>query len=230
MATTAPQPVTAARDRFDPAGQDQAEEAFLAAPSFRETAVLDALRATEYGRLDESGDVYLDYTGGSLYAASQLEEHLRLLREHRLRQPALGQPHLIGRDRARGAGPRRRTALLQRARERVRLHLHPQRHGRAAARRRGLSVRSAGPVPGDVRQPQLGQRHPRVRAREGRPDGVRAPRGARPARRRRTARAIPRRGRARTATTCSPTPRSPTSPASSIRSSGSRWHRSAAGT
>ena len=51
-------------------------------------------------------------------------------------------------------------------------------------------------VPGDVRQPQLGQRHPRVRPREGRADGVRAARGARPARRRRAARALPRRGRA----------------------------------
>ena len=44
------------------------------------------------------------------------------------------------------------------------------------------------PVPGDVRQPQLGQRHPRVRPGEGRADGVRAARGARPARRRRDAR------------------------------------------
>ena len=77
-------------------------------------------------------------------------------------------------------------------------------------------------VPGDVRQPQLGQRHPRVRPREGRADGLRAARGARPARRRRAARALPRRRRRRTATTSSPTRRSRTSPASSTRSSGSR--------
>jgi molybdenum cofactor sulfurtransferase len=37
------------------------------------------LRATEYGRLDELGQVYLDYTGGSLYAETQLEQHLAML-------------------------------------------------------------------------------------------------------------------------------------------------------
>src|SRR5215217_3420262 len=41
---------------------------------------LDELRATEYGRLDATGNVYLDYTGGSLYAESQVEEHVRMLR------------------------------------------------------------------------------------------------------------------------------------------------------
>lgn len=91
MSTRVPPPPTAAREPFDPARQAQAEAAFLAAnPSFRETAVLDALRASEYGRLDASGDVYLDYTGGSLYAASQLEEHLRLLRE-----TVYGNPHSV---------------------------------------------------------------------------------------------------------------------------------------
>ena len=65
------------------------EAAFLDAhPSFRETAVLDELRASEYARLDASGEVYLDYTGGSLYATSQVEEHLRLLRE-----TVFGNPH-----------------------------------------------------------------------------------------------------------------------------------------
>jgi molybdenum cofactor sulfurtransferase len=37
-------------------------------PDYVKTAALDQLRATEYGRLDELGQVYLDYTGGSLYA------------------------------------------------------------------------------------------------------------------------------------------------------------------
>ena len=89
MSTRVRPPVTAARELFDPAGQAQAEAAFLDAnPSFRETAVLDELRASDYGRLDARGDVYLDYTGGSLYAASQLEEHLRLLRD-----TVYGNPH-----------------------------------------------------------------------------------------------------------------------------------------
>ncbi len=58
----------------------RAERAFLAAqPGFAATRLVDELRASEYGRLDASGDVYLDYTGGSLYATSQIEEHHRLL-------------------------------------------------------------------------------------------------------------------------------------------------------
>jgi molybdenum cofactor sulfurtransferase len=82
---------TAPPESFDPAGQAGAEAAFLAEnPGFRETAVVDELRATEYGRLDARGDVYLDYTGGSLYAASQLEEHLSQLRD-----AVYGNPHSV---------------------------------------------------------------------------------------------------------------------------------------
>jgi molybdenum cofactor sulfurtransferase len=77
--------------RYTPADQGQAEAAFLAAtPSYAGTALLDALRATEYGRLDAAGDVYLDYTGGSLYAQSQLDEHMRLMRD-----TVLGNPHSV---------------------------------------------------------------------------------------------------------------------------------------
>ncbi len=45
-------------------------------PAFDSTRKLDELRATEYARLDLHGHVYLDYTGGGLYAASQLRDHL----------------------------------------------------------------------------------------------------------------------------------------------------------
>ncbi len=159
--------------------------------------MLDELRATEYARLDASGDVYLDYTGGSLYAAVAAR-----------RAPARCCARPSSATRTRSTRPRRPRprSWSGRARpccatstrpRRVRVHLHPERHRRAAARRRGLSVRAAGPLPGDVRQPQLGQRHPRVRPREGRRDGVRAARGARSARRRRAARALPRRRAAR---------------------------------
>lgn len=69
-----------------------AEEAladFLARfPGYKKTALLDDLRATEYRRLDERGQVYLDYTGGSLYAESQLQRHYELLRSG-----VLGNPH-----------------------------------------------------------------------------------------------------------------------------------------
>ena len=39
-------------------------------PTYDSTAKLDALRATEYARLDREQHVYLDYTGGGLYAES----------------------------------------------------------------------------------------------------------------------------------------------------------------
>lgn len=48
----------------------------------------EALRAREYHRLDESGHVYLDYTGSGLYATSQLREHDAFLEAH-----VLGNPH-----------------------------------------------------------------------------------------------------------------------------------------
>jgi molybdenum cofactor sulfurtransferase len=57
---------------------DAAFRAFLRAyPSFESTRVLDELRSTEYERLDRCGHIYLDYTGGGLYAISQLQKHHR---------------------------------------------------------------------------------------------------------------------------------------------------------
>jgi molybdenum cofactor sulfurtransferase len=70
---------------------DEAEGAFLDAnQAFRDTVVVGELRATEYGRLDERGEVYLDYTGGGLYGTSQLEQHLHLLHE-----TVYGNPHSV---------------------------------------------------------------------------------------------------------------------------------------
>ena len=90
MSTRVPPPAPG-RAPFDPAALADAEAAFRSAhPAFAETAIIDELRATEYRRLDERGDVYLDYTGGSLYAASQIEEHLRMLRD-----ATYGNPHSV---------------------------------------------------------------------------------------------------------------------------------------
>ncbi len=71
MTTTTPDPLAA----FD-------------APAYAATAALDALRSAEYARLDAEGHVYLDYTGGGLYAEAQLREHMELLRNH-----TFGNPH-----------------------------------------------------------------------------------------------------------------------------------------
>jgi molybdenum cofactor sulfurtransferase len=109
MATTVPGPGTADREPFGPDGQADAEAAFRAAtPAHDRTALLDELRATEYGRLDERGEVYLDYTGGSLYAASQLEEHLAQLRD-----TVYGNPHSVN------PTSTAATVLVERAREAV---------------------------------------------------------------------------------------------------------------
>ncbi|GMU59577.1 MAG: hypothetical protein AMXMBFR34_13400 [Myxococcaceae bacterium] len=48
-------------------------------PEYEQTRVCDELRASEYWRLDATHHVYLDYTGGGLYAESQLQAHLSLL-------------------------------------------------------------------------------------------------------------------------------------------------------
>ena len=57
-------------------------------PGYVKTALLDKLRATEYRRLDERRQVYLDYTGASLYAESQPQKHFELLRSG-----VFGNPH-----------------------------------------------------------------------------------------------------------------------------------------
>src|ERR1700686_5068044 len=61
-------------------------------PGYKKTSLLDDLRATEYRRLDERGQVYLDYTGGSLYAESQLQRHFELLRSGVLGNPPPASP------------------------------------------------------------------------------------------------------------------------------------------
>ncbi|HAJ37600.1 MAG TPA: aminotransferase [Chloroflexi bacterium] len=57
-------------------------------PDYAAHAHLDALRATDYARLDRTGHVYLDYTGGGLYAESQLRKHHELLANN-----VFGNPH-----------------------------------------------------------------------------------------------------------------------------------------
>jgi molybdenum cofactor sulfurtransferase len=57
-------------------------------PSYDKTHDLDELRRGDYGRLDSLGQVYLDYTGGGLYADSQIRAHQELLRGN-----VFGNPH-----------------------------------------------------------------------------------------------------------------------------------------
>jgi molybdenum cofactor sulfurtransferase len=74
---------------FTPDGLAAAERDFLAAfPDFDPAGTFPALRRREYDRLDDDGHVYLDYTGGGLHTAGQVDAHARLLRTH-----VLGNPH-----------------------------------------------------------------------------------------------------------------------------------------
>ena len=71
----------------------RAYEAFLAQyPEYSDTAPLDALRASEYSRLDNTASVYLDYTGAALYGESQLTGHVELLSGRVLGNPHSGSP------------------------------------------------------------------------------------------------------------------------------------------
>ncbi len=57
-------------------------------PGFQSTQSLDMLRSREFARLDDGNHIYLDYTGGGLYALSQLQAHHDLLTN-----AVLGNPH-----------------------------------------------------------------------------------------------------------------------------------------
>jgi selenocysteine lyase/cysteine desulfurase len=62
---------------------------FLSAyPGYRNTALLDQLRATQYSYLDAGGHVYLDYAGAGLPAKAQLSAHAE-----RMRGRCFGNPH-----------------------------------------------------------------------------------------------------------------------------------------
>ncbi len=54
-------------------------------PAYASTSKLGELRRTDFARLDAGGHVYLDYTGGGLYADSQLREHFELLHSGAIR-------------------------------------------------------------------------------------------------------------------------------------------------
>jgi selenocysteine lyase/cysteine desulfurase len=83
-------------------------------PDCAGTARLDELRQREYARLDAEGQTYLDFTGGGLYAESQLESHMAVLREN-----VYGNPHSVN------PASLAATELVQRARAAVRTRALP---------------------------------------------------------------------------------------------------------
>ena len=84
-------------------------EDFLARyQDYASTEPLDVLRSTEYARLDQAGQVYLDYTGASLHAESQLRDHLAMLS-----RAVMGNPHSAS------AASSETTTLVERARRAI---------------------------------------------------------------------------------------------------------------
>jgi selenocysteine lyase/cysteine desulfurase len=95
----------ARQPEFEPARRPE----FLAAyPGYPRTAVLDRLRAEEYGYLDAHGQVYLDYTGAGLPAQAQLAAHVA-----RVGGRCFGNPHSESPTSAAS------TELIERARRQV---------------------------------------------------------------------------------------------------------------
>ena len=75
-------------------------------PSYAQTSILDEIRKTDYSILDQQGHIYLDYTGGGLYATSQFKAHQELLASH-----VFGNPHSYNPTSAKS------TEMVEKARE-----------------------------------------------------------------------------------------------------------------
>lgn len=73
---------------YDPNDADAAFAGFWKTCPAYQKAEFDELRSREYARLDELDQVYLDYTGSGLYAESQIQQHMELLRKG-----VFGNPH-----------------------------------------------------------------------------------------------------------------------------------------
>lgn len=72
---------------------DKALAEFLRSyPGYEATRFIDDLRGRDYPRLDETNHVYIDYTGGGLYADSQIAEHTKLLTSDVYGNPHSGSP------------------------------------------------------------------------------------------------------------------------------------------
>ena len=106
--------ITRERAIYEPMRLSEAEADFSRRyPGFDPDGALAELRRVEYGRLDEGGQVYLDYTGGGLHAASQIQAHAELLRARVLGNPHSNSPASVA-----------STELVERARRVVREFFH----------------------------------------------------------------------------------------------------------
>ena len=82
-------------------------------PQYDKTHDIDELRAREYSRLDDLDQIYFDYTGGGLYAASQVRKHQELLLRNVFGNPHSSNPTSLA-----------ATRLVESAREYVLRYFH----------------------------------------------------------------------------------------------------------
>ena len=85
--------ITPDRAIYEPERLGEAEADFSRRyPEFDPDGAFAELRRAEYARLDEGGHIYLDYAGGSLYAASQIDAHAELMHARVLGNPQSNSP------------------------------------------------------------------------------------------------------------------------------------------
>jgi molybdenum cofactor sulfurtransferase len=82
-------------------------------PQFDPDGSFAMLRRNDYRRLDDSAQIYLDYAGGGLHAASQVAAHTELLRTQVMGNPHSNNPTSLA-----------TTAMVQRARHAVAEFFH----------------------------------------------------------------------------------------------------------
>jgi molybdenum cofactor sulfurtransferase len=74
--------------RYDEEQEDYYSDFLKSYPAYQKTLSIDDLREKDFNRLDRQKQAYLDYTGGGLYAQSQVDKHAQLLS-----QSVFGNPH-----------------------------------------------------------------------------------------------------------------------------------------
>jgi len=78
-----------------PNTQPELAQFLTAYPEYPTTEAIDRLRASDYARLDANEQIYLDYTGGGLYAESQIRAHMQVLTEKTFGNPHSSNPTSI---------------------------------------------------------------------------------------------------------------------------------------
>ncbi|KAJ7749680.1 methyltransferase type 11 [Mycena metata] len=75
----APAPITLSSSSSDRASSTVYSEFLSAFPAYRLTWTLDTLRRTDYDRLADAGETFVDYMGGAIYPESLLRVHIDFL-------------------------------------------------------------------------------------------------------------------------------------------------------